>query len=470
MSRELWAHNATSLAGLIAQRAVSSTEVVRAHLERIETVNPLLNAVVVVCAAEALADARHADDCLARGEVVGPLHGVPVTIKENIDVAGTATTDGLVSRARDVAARDAPAVERLRGAGAIVLGRTNLPDMGLRISTDSSLHGLTRNPWHRGRTAGGSSGGEAAAIAAGMSPLGLGNDIGGSLRNPAHCCGIAAIKPTPGRVATESPTSTLAAQLMAATGPLARGIDDLALALSLLCGPHPRDPTALPLPPPEGAGPARRIALLAEPPGGTTDPGVAAVVRAAGRHLEHGGYVVEELEPPGFVEATDIWRALMAAEIRAAHLVDSPEIGDAGRQVLAALLEREHEIDLARYLSLFVRRRALQRSWFALFATHPVIVLPVWTAVAFPHGFDADGPQHAAAATDLSRPVVPANLLGLPAVSVPGGLAQGMPVGVQCVAAPYREADALAAAAAIEAAVGALTPVDPFVTVDSPRP
>ena len=180
---------------------MSSAEVVEAHLARIEAVNPKVNAVVRVLADEARAGAAEADrESPRRAGPLGPLHGVPCTVKENIDMAGLPTTQGVPALANAIAPADAPVVERMRAAGAIPIARTNLPDMGLRVHTDSSLHGLTRNPWNLGRTAAGSSGGEAAALATGMSPIGLGNDIGGSLRNPASACGIASIKPTTGRI------------------------------------------------------------------------------------------------------------------------------------------------------------------------------------------------------------------------------------------------------------------------------
>ena len=200
MSDELWRKGALELAGLIKARQVSSREVVEAHLRRIDEVNPRLNAVVRRLDESALAAADVADRAVAAGSPLGLLHGVPVTVKENIDVAGTPTTQAVVALAEAVSPMDAPLVERVRAAGAIPIGRTNLPDLGLRVTTESSLHGVTHNPWHPNRTAGGSSGGEGSALASGMSPLGFGNDIGGSLRNPATCCGITSIKPTTGVV------------------------------------------------------------------------------------------------------------------------------------------------------------------------------------------------------------------------------------------------------------------------------
>ena len=271
---EIWQLSATELAQRIASRQISSAEAVDAHLARIDAVNPALNAVVRVLADEARASAVLADKRLAAGEVAGPLHGVPFTVKENIDMAGLPTTWGVPALANAIVPLDAPVVERMRAAGAIPIGRTNLPDMALRIHTDSSLHGLTRNPWHPGRTAGGSSGGDAAALASGMSPIGLGNDIGGSLRNPANACGIASIRPSAGRVPDAGfvprEDRLLAVQLMHVQGPMARRVADVRLGLRVLMGAHPRDPWSIdaPFEGPPLAQPIR-VAVLPEPPGGS---------------------------------------------------------------------------------------------------------------------------------------------------------------------------------------------------------
>src|SRR4051794_3283797 len=288
---ELWESGAGELAAMIRARQVSSVEVVDAHLARIEAVNPTVNAITEVLADSARAAALAADRAAAAGGPLGRLHGVPFTIKHNVDLAGSPTTQGLPALAAAVPPLDAPVVERMKAAGAIPLARTNLPDMGLRVHTDSGLFGLTRNPWHLGRTAGGSSGGEAVALATGMSPIGLGNDIGGSLRNPATHCGIASIKPSAGVVpsctlipAADGPASF---QLMPVDGPMARRIADVRLGLDVLAGRHPRDPYSVPvgpIPPLPDDRPVR-VALLASPPGGSTDARVAARVVAAGKAL-----------------------------------------------------------------------------------------------------------------------------------------------------------------------------------------
>src|SRR5215469_12258949 len=270
---EIWQLSATEQAQRIAKRELSSAEVVNAHLARIDAVNPALNAIVKVLVDEARSEAAAADKRLAAGEAVGPLHGVPFTVKENIDMAGLPTTWGMPAFAQAVVPADAPVVERMRAAGAIPIARTNLPDMALRIHTVSSLHGLTRNPWHPNRTAGGSSGGEAAALASGMSPIGLGNDIGGSLRNPANACGVCSIRPSFGRVPdagfVPAEDRILAFQLMNVQGPMARRVADVRLGLKVLMGPHPRDPWSINAP---FDGPSLprpiRVAVVAEPPAG----------------------------------------------------------------------------------------------------------------------------------------------------------------------------------------------------------
>src|SRR5215471_8105179 len=271
---------------MIRDREVSSHEVVQAHLDRVKAVNPLLNALVRLLPDEALAAADAADRAVADGSTLGPLHGVPCTVKENIDLAGTPTTNAIPALAEAIASADAPQVERLRAAGAIPIGRTNLPDFGLRVHTDSALHGLTCNPWNPQRTAGGSSGGEAAALATGMSPLGLGNDLGGSLRNPAHCCGVASIKPSTGAVpaATVVPPEdfTISFQLMEVEGVMARRVADVRAGFTAIAGQHPRDPLSVPAVftdlDPRTTGERPAVAVLPEPPGVSTHPEVAAAV------------------------------------------------------------------------------------------------------------------------------------------------------------------------------------------------
>ena len=466
---EIWQLSATELAHRIANRQLSSAEVVNAHLARIDAVNPALNAIVRVLADEARAAAVLADKRLATGETVGPLHGVPFTVKENIDMAGLPTTWGVPALAQAVVPADAPVVERMRAAGAIPIGRTNLPDMALRVHTMSSLHGLTRNPWHPDRTAGGSSGGEAAALAGGMSPIGLGNDIGGSLRNPANACGIASIRPSAGRVpdAGYVPTEDrlLAVQLMNGQGPMARRVADVRLGLRVLMGAHPRDPWSIdaPFDGPRLARPLR-VAVLAEPPGGSTHPAVAATVRRAAQALADAGYVVEEVCPPRYEDAVSCWARLIMGDFNSVLGQLSPIMGADAMTFLNSFQEAVPPLaDTAAWSRLMAEREGIARAWSTFMAERPLLLSPTWTQLPFEHGFDSATPAGTAATKELMRPVVPANLLGLPSACVPAGrdAATGLPIGVLITGRRLREDLCLEAAEAIEARLGLPTPIDP---------
>jgi len=466
---ELWRKGAVELAALIRDREVSSREVVQAHLDRIKAVNPHLNAIVRLLADQALAAADAADQAVADGTSLGPLHGVPCTVKENIDLAGTPTTQAVPALAEAVAPIDAPQVERLRAAGAIPLGRTNLPDFGLRVHTDSWLHGLTRNPWNPQRTPGGSSGGEAAALATGMSPLGLGNDLGGSLRNPAHCCGIASIKPSTGAVpaATVIPPEdfNISFQLMAVEGVMARRIADVRAGFTAIAGQHPRDPLSVPAVftdlDPKTAGERPAVAVLPEPPGGSTHPEVAAAVRRAADALADDGFKVTEAVPPDYEQAIELWSTILNADLRVLKPVLDEFMGPAGRQFLGYALEYLPPLDLASWATAHTARHGLARRWSLWYQEYPVLLSPVWSQPAFPLDFDIASLDNAIATLELMRPVLPANLLGTPAAVVPAGMADGLPVGVQVMGGKYTELRCLAVAEAIEQRLGPLTPIDP---------
>jgi amidase len=465
---ELWRMSAVELAAMIRDREVSSREVVQAHLDRIEAVNPYLNAIVRLLPDQALAAADAADRAISAQSALGPLHGVPFTVKENIDVAGTPTTHAIPALAEAVAPIDAPQVERLRAAGAIPIGRTNLPDFGLRVHTDSALHGLTRNPWNPQRTPGGSSGGEAASLATGMSPLGLGNDLGGSLRNPAHCCGVASIKPSTGAVpfATVIPPEDLSIsyQLMAVEGVMARGVADVRAGFTAIAGQHPRDPLSVPAVFTELApGERPRVAVLPEPPGGSTHPGVAAAVRRAADALADDGFEVTETAPPDYEQALELWRTILSADLRINQPLLEQLMGSGGRQFLVNGLEAFPAPDLAGWAMAHTARHGVARRWSLWYQEYPVLLSPVWSQPAFPLDFDLAGPEGAAATLELMRPVMPANLLGTPAAVVPAGMADGVPVGVQVMGGKYTELRCLSVAEAIEHRLGPLTPIDPVL-------
>jgi len=461
---DIWRMGAADLAAAIRSKQVTSTEVVEAHLARIAAVNPKLNAVTVVFAEEALAAAKSADAKVASGAPLPALHGVPMTVKENIDLTGSATTQGLVAMAQAVPPADAPHVAQMKAAGAIPIGRTNLPDFGLRWHTDNELRGPTRNPWDASRTPGGSSGGEAAALATGMTPLGLGNDLGGSLRWPSQCCGTAAIKPTFGRVPWMSQLppadSPLTLQLWAVQGPMARHVRDLRVALRCMAAPDARDPWYMPVPL-EGPAVPRRVAVTYDPAGEGVDTRVAAGVRRAADALRDAGYEVVDAEPPAVAAGRDIWGQVLMAEAKAALLpVLGPLFGKDARDFLETAIEAVPQLDLAGYVGAFAARQGLARAWSLFFQQYPLVLGPVATIQPFTVGFDL-GAAGVRAMLTAQRLVVIPNLLGLPTAVVPVGLDAGLSQGVQIIGDRYREDLCLDAAQAIEERLGVVTPIDP---------
>ena len=462
---ELWRMRATELAEAIISRQVSSREVIQAHPRRIEEVNPSINAVTVVLGERVLKAAETADRMVAAGDQLRPLHGVPFTVKENIDLAGTPTTLGLKALADAYPTRDAPAVERLRAAGAIPIGHTNCPTFTLRWHTDSELWGATINPWDRSRTPGASSGGEAAALATGMSPLGLGNDGLGSLRWPAQCCGVSALKPTLGRI----PTATtppfdfpIGVQLTAVEGPMARRVADLRAALEALAGPSWRDPWTVPAPL-RGPQPAKpiRVALVVDPAGQGTATQVQVGVRKAARVLEDAGYAVDQVEPPSVdVAAKTLLGMLNTPDIRALWQRFSPSMPADTQRFLSAFYEAAGDPDPVTTMQGFMARQSLLRAWGQFQQEHPLIVAPIYTDVPFQAGTDLDEGRVAETIRGM-RMAMAVNALGLPAVALPVGIADGLPQAVQVIGPRYREDLCLDAAAALEDRVGIITPIDP---------
>jgi amidase len=463
---DLWRMSATELAAAIRTRQASSREVIEAHLRRIEEVNPAINAVTVVLAEQALEAAAAADRAAASGGELPPLHGVPFTVKENIDLAGTPTTQGLKILENAYPAQDAPVVERLKAAGGIPIGHTNCPDGGVRWHCDSELWGATVNPWDSSRTPGASSGGEAAALATGMTPLGLGNDGLGSLRWPAQCCGISVLKPTLGRIphaaAAEPAGMPLGAQLMVTEGPLARRVADLRAALAVLAGPSWRDPWSVPAPlhGPAPAGPVR-VALVTDPGGQGTAMQVQDGVRKAAAALQSAGYAVDELQPPSILTAARTGLDMLnTPEIRAAwQLISSAAPADT-RRFVSAFYQAIGDLDPVTAMQSFVTRQALLREWGQFQQQHPLIVAPVYIDVPFKVGTDLDEGRVAETIRGM-RMAIAVNALGLPAVAVPAGIADGLPQAVQIIGPRYREDLCLDAASAVEDAIGAITPIDP---------
>jgi amidase len=462
---ELWRLGAADLADKMRSRELKSREVVESFLGRIESVNPAINAVTVVLAEQALEQADRADKAAASGAELGSLHGVPMTVKENIDLAGSATTQGLVAMADVTPPLDAPHIAQMKKAGAIPIGRTNLPDFGLRWHTDNALRGATVNPWDRKRTPGGSSGGEAAALATGMTPLGMGNDYGGSLRWPSQCCGTAAIKPTLGRVPYASSIEPLdfpmTLQLFAVQGPMARHVRDLRLALAAMSGPDARDPWWTPAPL-EGPEVTKRVAYTVDPARQGVDSSVAAGVRRAARALSDAGYTVEEVEPPMVAEGADLWSHQVLSEVGLAVLTQiEPLLSEDARTFLQQALETMPPLEYGDYIGSFAARNAIARAWSQFQEDYPLVLAPVFTIQPFEVGFDVAGADESMELLRAARMTVLINLLALPSAAVPVGVDSGLPQGVQIIGPRYREDLCLQAAEAIEAKLGVLTPIDP---------
>jgi amidase len=464
---QVWQMGATELAGAIRARQVSSREVVQAHLQRMDEVNASVNAVVAVLAEQAGHAAAAADRVTMAGGELPPLHGVPFTVKDNIDVVGTPTTQGLAALAEAYPARDAPVVERMRAAGAIPIGRTNLPSGAVRWHCDSELWGATINPWERTRTPGASSAGEAVAIATGMSPLGLGSDGLGSLRHPAQCCGVAALKPTLGRVphasSIEPEYAPISMQLTAVVGPLARRVADLRAAFEVTAGATWRDPWTVPVPlhGPEPPGPVP-VALVVDPAGRGTAEQVRHGVRTAATALADAGYPVDEIEPPQIDEAAAALLVMLSTPgiRRGYEEFMAPRAPTATRRFMTAFFDAAGHPDAMTAEQAFMIRRALLQAWGAFQRTHPLIVAPVCTEPPSAAGTDLDDGRVAGTIATM-RMAMAVNALGLPAVAVPVGVRDGLPQAVQVIGPRYREDLCLGAAAAIEDRLGILTPIDP---------
>lgn len=463
----LWQADAVELAAMVRHGTASARELTQAALGRCDAVNAQINAVVRRFDEEALAAADAADAARARGEALGPLHGVPITIKCNVDQAGHPTDNGVHAFRDLVATRDAPLVTNLRRAGAIIIGRTNTPAFSMRGHTDNALHGSTVNPRNFAITPGGSSGGAGAAIACGIGAIAHGNDIGGSIRWPAYCNGVLGLRPSYGRVPRVNFSApggrNLASQLMSVDGPLARSVRDLRVALAVMAQEDHRDPRWVPAPL-QFADPPRpiRVALVTGAPGPVLHPGVRDSLEQAGRCLEAAGYRVEEACPPRIAEVEALWHAIGITEQANLLWPRVRELGDEGaRRFMGWWIEQHPPKDLAGYLQAFISRDALRAEWNAFFQTYPVVVMPASSQPAPRAGSDVRNPQGARAMLESLWYQLVLPVLGLPGLAMPVGMVEGMPGGVQLTAARYREDLLLDAAAAIETHLGVCRPIDP---------
>ena len=454
---ELIYASATAMAQAIRDRRVSATEVVEAHLQRIEAVNPALNAVVQVAGARARLEALAADQALARGELRGPLHGVPMTIKDSLDTAGVISTGGTKGRATLVPGQDATVVARLRAAGAILLGKTNTPELTLSGETDNLVYGRTNNPYDLARTPGGSSGGAGAIIATGGSPLDIGSDTGGSIRLPAHFCGIAGLKPTSGRVPRTGhivPFAMGAVDALTQLGPMARYVADLSLILPIIAGVDWRDPAIVPMPlgdPKTVSIAGLRVAMYTDNGIMAPTPATAAAVRAAAAALVEAGARVEEDCPAMLERTADLANNLSGGDGRAwvqriLQRASTTEI----HPLLRQRFDEAKAVEVAEFTAGLEEVDRFRSGMLTFMEQYDVILSPTCAYPAPPHGqLMTDAMRKGTSYTSTY------NLTGWPGVVVRGGTSpEGLPIGVQVVARPWREDVALAVAQHLETALG----------------
>jgi Asp-tRNA(Asn)/Glu-tRNA(Gln) amidotransferase A subunit family amidase len=451
---------AIALAEQIRNKKISPVELVQAHFARIQRLNPVLNAFVQADEEGALRAARRAQEKVVHEEAVGPLHGVPISIKSSIDVEGMRCEAGTKLRAGVVAAHDAPLVQRLRLAGAIILGTTNTPELLMAWETDNLLYGRTNNPWDLSRTAGGSSGGEAAAIAAGCSAGGVGSDGGGSIRVPAHFSGICGLKPTPGRVPATGhfPNSVGPFALTGVVGPVTRTVTDLKVLFEVMQGPDDGDPSAAPVPvcwPNEQELKKTRIAYFEDDGRTPVTPETRAAVRKAAEFLRNAGFCVEPFRPQGLEHARELWwqffgitGGMLLRQMTDGH---ESELSPVLKEFLGWVAEGpEHTRESV--LNMWIQRDVVRMEIFRQMQEFPILLCPVAAIHAFHHAersWNVDG--KAVKYLDAWSYSEWFNLLGMPAASVPvGSSVEGLPIGVQIAGKPWQEELVLSVAEALE--------------------
>jgi amidase len=466
---EVWRLSATELAHLIRTRKVSAREAADAALQRLDAVNPKTNAIVAHRPDLVRERADALDRMIARGEDPGPLAGVPVTTKINVDQAGFATSNGTRLQKDLVAQTNSPVVDNLLRAGAVILGRTNAPAFALRWFTSNLLHGSTRNPRNPSLTPGGSSGGAAAAVASGIGHLAHGTDIGGSIRYPAYACGVHGLRPSLGRVPAynaSSPERAIGFQLMAVSGPIGRTIADLRAGLFAMSAPDPRDPWWTPAPL-EGLAVPHHAALCLHPGGMPIASEVEAALRDAARRLSDAGWSVEEIgDTPSLHEAAEVQECLWLGDGFAALADAVAREGDPGALAVVAAFRAKAETLPADVVSRsLIRRATVTREWLLFLQKYPVLLLPVSAELPFPDELDRKSGADFQRVWDAQLTQRALAALGVPILVVTTNVVRSIPVGVQVVASRFREDLCLAAGEAIEAGGVPPAPIDP---VDGP--
>src|SRR6201996_5897315 len=464
--KDIWRLPAHELAGLIRSKKVSAREAAAAGLERLDAVNPAINAVVDHRPEDVLAQAGQVDAAIARGADVGLLAGVPVTIKVNIDQAGFATTNGLKMQRELIAKDNSPVVDNLRKAGAVILGRTNCPAFSYRWFPTNLVHGNTKNPRDPSITPGGSSGGAGAAVAAGIGHIAHGTDIAGSIPSPAYANGVHGLRTSLGRIPAFNaalPERTIGPQIAAVSGPLARTIGDLRISLEAMSTPDVRDPWWVPVPL-EGPPMPKRAALCVNPDGLDPAAEVKAAVVDAAKRLERAGWTVEEVTSlPPLKEAAEHQTKLWLGDNYEAQLAAAEREGDPG--ALACLRGNRSKVYPFDHLTLskiLTRRATLVRDWSLFLDKYPVRLMPVSGELPFPDQLDTRDDVSFARVWRAQLPQIAIPFMGLPGLTVSTGLGGRVPVGVHLVAGRYREDLLLNAGEAIEAGGVPPSPIDPI--------
>lgn len=460
--------SAVSMAERISRKQLSSIELLQSHLSRIKELNTKLNAFVQVDADGAGRQAQHADEAVRNGEELGPLHGVPISIKGSIEVAGLRCESGSKLRQGLIATRDAPLVSRLRRAGAIILGVTNSPELLMAWETDNVLYGRTNSPWDLEHTPGGSSGGEAAVIAAGMSAGGVGSDGGGSIRVPAHFSGICGLKPTPGRIPATGhfPVSAGPFALIGVVGPMARTVSDLKVLFEVMQGPDDGDPSAAPVPvrwPREDDLRRIRIGYFEDDGRTPVTAETRAAIQTAAQGLRRAGFQVELFRPDGLELARQLWWKIFGV---AGGMLLGPTLKGHDGEISPLLKQfsswvaAEPAHSGKSLLDTWVQRDLLRMKIFAQMRQYPVLLCPAAAVPAFRHGersWQVEGKT--VNYLDAWSYTEWFNLLGTPAAVVPVGKSpEGLPIGVQISARPWEEEIVLSVAAALEEQCGGWRP------------
>ncbi len=442
---ELWKLSAVEVAEGVASGSFSCVEVMQSVAERIEQRNGRLNAITVDLRDSALSEAKAADEARVGGQQIGPLHGVPVTIKENVDMVGESTPNGIPAYAELIATEDAPLVRNLRNAGAIIVGRTNVPEFSMRATTDNPLRGRTFNPWDDAASPGGSSGGAGVSAAVGFGPLHHGNDIGGSLRFPSTANGTCTVKPTTFRVPVFNSTAAAErgplSQAMSCQGLIAREARDVRLGTSVIIGHDPRDPNCPPVPwnGPDLGSPIT-VAVTTESAGYDIHPDIVQSVRDSASMLADAGYRVVEVEPPPIIESAREWFRAGTTEMQAT--ID-PAIRQHGSETIQTIFDWYYELseilDRDAYINAFGHRTRLMRQWNVFLSEHPLVLTPFLMRPLFDWDYDAGSFEATKDLFDAAIYSTGVNYLGLPAGVIATGMVDGRPSAVQIVGQRYRE-------------------------------